>query len=61
MMCHDNSSCQECHVANSVMTEANTNESFYKPGEGSNFTDGAKVQKLSRVHDLNYRFSRNRF
>mgnify|MGYP001182340652 CR=1 FL=1 len=57
MMCHDNSSCQECHLANAVMTEGNTSESHYMPGESSNFTDGAKVQKLSRVHDLNYRFS----
>jgi hypothetical protein len=57
MMCHDNTSCQECHTANSVMTEGNTTESFFKPGQGSNFTDGPKVQTLSRVHDLNFRFT----
>jgi hypothetical protein len=57
MMCHDNTTCQECHVANAVMTEGNTMENYYRPGEGSNSVDGAKVQKLSRVHDLNYRFT----
>lgn len=57
MMCHDNTTCQECHVANAVMTEGNTMDNYYRPGEGSNSVDGPKVQKLSRVHDLNFRFT----
>jgi hypothetical protein len=58
MMCHDsnNNSCVECHTANNIITEANTPDDFYQPYAPNNFVDGAKMQKLNRVHDLNYRY-----
>lgn len=54
-MCHDNSSCQECHVATTMLTEKNTAADFYTPYSPSNFqTDGARKQQITKVHDLNY-------
>lgn len=52
IMCHDvnNNSCETCHVANNISTEISQP---YTPG---NFADDPKVQKLTRVHELNYRF-----
>ena len=56
-MCHDNQSCDDCHVATTGITETNTLNDFYQPYYPSNFVDGAKQQAISRVHELNYRFS----
>jgi hypothetical protein len=58
MMCHDNSTCQECHVATNVITEANTADNFYQPYMPSNTIDGPNQQMIVKVHgDINYRFS----
>jgi c(7)-type cytochrome triheme protein len=57
MMCHDNNSCEDCHVATNVITENNTADNFYQPYVPENFKDGAKQQNINRVHDLNYRFT----
>lgn len=57
VMCHDNQSCNDCHVATNVITEVNLNDDFYQPYYPSNFTDGTKLQAIRRVHDLNYRFT----
>jgi hypothetical protein len=57
VMCHDNTSCQECHAGAQMITENNTSKDFYRPYEPSNFTDGAKQQQLTRVHSLGYRFT----
>ncbi|HRN25761.1 MAG: cytochrome C [Ignavibacteriaceae bacterium] len=57
VMCHDNQSCEDCHVATIGITEANTLNDFYQPYYSSNFVDGAKVQSINRVHELNYRFT----
>ncbi len=57
IMCHDNNSCEECHVGTKILTEKNKPNDFYQPYSSSNFIDGAKQQKLNRVHDLNYRFT----
>lgn len=57
IMCHDNQSCEECHVATNVVTEVNLRSDFYQPYYPSNFVDGVKQQALSRVHELNYRFT----
>ncbi|MEP0862629.1 MAG: cytochrome C [Ignavibacterium sp.] len=57
VMCHDNQSCNDCHVATNVITEVNLNNDFYQPYYPSNFTDGTKLQAIRRVHDLNYRFT----
>lgn len=57
IMCHDNNSCQSCHAATNVMTEVNLANDFYKPYETFSIIDGSKIQKISRVHDLNFRFT----
>jgi len=57
MMCHDNNSCSTCHVGTTMLTEKNTASDFYQPNVPSNFIDGAKQQQVTRVHDLNYRFT----
>ncbi len=58
MMCHNNSTCQECHVATNVITETNLPDDFYQPYMPSNGIDGPKQQVLLKVHgDLNYRYS----
>ncbi len=56
-MCHDDQSCDECHVATTGITETNTLNNFYQPYYPSNYIDGAKQQAILRVHDLNYRFT----
>jgi len=56
VMCHDNQSCEDCHVATTGITETNTLNDFYQPYYPSNFVDGVKVQAINRVHELNYRF-----
>lgn len=57
VMCHDNNSCSTCHVSTTMLTEKNTPADFYQPYVPSNFNDGTKQQQLTRVHDLNYRFT----
>jgi hypothetical protein len=57
MMCHDNVTCQECHVATNVITEINSADDFYQPYMPSNTIDGTKQQVITKVHnDPNYRF-----
>ncbi len=58
IMCHDNNtnSCQECHDAATAITEQNTADDFYQPYAPSNSIDGSKQQRITRVHELNYRF-----
>ncbi len=57
MMCHDNNSCEDCHVATTQITEKNTPDDFFQPYSPSNFGNGMKKQKITRVHDLNYRYT----
>lgn len=57
IMCHDNNSCESCHVGTKMMTESNAPNDFYKPFVPDNFIDGTKQQQITRVHDLNYRFT----
>lgn len=56
VMCHDNNSCEDCHVATGV-TGANSPTDFIQPYAGTQFIDGSKQQKITRVHDLNFRFT----
>jgi len=57
MMCHNNNTCQECHVATSVITETNAADNFYQPYMPSNSIDGANSQVITKVHkDINYRY-----
>lgn len=57
VMCHDNNSCETCHVGTKMLTEKNAPNDFYQPFLPENFIDGTKQQQLTRVHDLNYRFT----
>jgi len=56
-MCHDNNFCETCHASTTMITESNSARDFYTPYSPHKFTDNAKQQQLSRVHDLNYRFT----
>ncbi len=56
-MCHDNNSCEACHVGTTMLSNKNTASDFYMPYQPDNFVDGVKTQKISRVHDLNFRFT----
>ncbi len=56
-MCHDEKSCEDCHVATTGITENNTARNFYQPYYPGNMIDGAKQQAITRVHELNYRFT----
>ena len=57
VMCHDNSSCQECHTSTNAVTQKNTSTDFFQPYSPSNFASGMKQQKITRVHDLNWRYT----
>lgn len=56
-MCHDNSFCETCHASTNMITEKNTASDFYVPYSPHKFTDNAKEQQITRVHDLNFRYS----
>ncbi len=57
IMCHDNNSCQECHDATGVITETNMSDNFYQPYSPTNNKAGVKQQQITKVHELNYRFT----
>lgn len=57
-LCHDDASCEDCHIANSVLTETNTANNFIAPYAPHNYVEEARKQKLNLVHqDLNYRYN----
>lgn len=53
IMCHDvnNNSCETCHAANNILTGVD------QPYAPNNFIDDPKMQRVTRAHDLNYRFT----
>jgi hypothetical protein len=58
MMCHNNNTCQECHVATTGITETNLPDDFYPPYTPNNSIDGVNQQVILKVHgDFNYRYS----
>ena len=57
IMCHDNSFCESCHVSTISTDAANTKDDFYTPYSPHKFIDNEKQQQITRVHDLNYRFT----
>lgn len=57
MMCHDNNSCDECHNATTAIDADNSSKNFLMPYAASQFTDGKKQQRLTRVHEMGYRFT----
>jgi hypothetical protein len=56
-MCHDNNSCEDCHVGTTMITEDNTSKNFFTPYEPGNSIDGSKQQKITKIHQLDYRFT----
>ncbi len=56
-MCHSESFCEACHVATNEIDEKNFADDFYTPYSPHNYIDNAKQQQITRVHDLNYRFT----
>ncbi len=56
-MCHDNNFCESCHVSTTMLTEINSDRDFYTPYSPHKFIDNSKQQNISRVHDLNYKFT----
>ncbi|MCF8239960.1 MAG: cytochrome C [Melioribacteraceae bacterium] len=56
-MCHDDSFCEDCHVATTAMTETNTKTDFYTPYSPHNYIDNTVKQQINRVHEFNYRFT----
>ncbi len=56
-MCHDDNFCETCHASTSGITEKNTARDFYAPYSPHKFTDGTKLQQITRVHDLNYQYT----
>lgn len=56
-LCHDEVFCEDCHVATIGIDETNLSNDFFTPYSPHNFVDGTKQQTITRVHDLNYRFT----
>jgi len=59
MMCHSDNFCQVCHSPVNYSGD-NTKENFYAPyytKEGVTRTDRASLQKLTTVHQINYKFN----
>jgi hypothetical protein len=59
MMCHSDNFCQACHSPVKYFGE-NAKNNFYTPyytKEGAVRTDRGALQKLTNMHDLNYRFT----
>ncbi len=56
MMCHDDQTCENCHTGTSAITEKNTKTDFYLPYGTANSANKAKLQKITQVHEPNYRF-----
>jgi hypothetical protein len=55
-MCHNDDFCESCHLASNVAV-VNSPSDFTTPYAPHTYIDNAKQQKITRVHDLNYRFS----
>lgn len=56
-MCHENNFCESCHAATTMIDEKNTSKDFVTPYSPHNFIDNTKQQNITRVHDLNYRYT----
>ncbi|MCF8266525.1 MAG: cytochrome C [Ignavibacteriales bacterium] len=56
-MCHNSDFCESCHVGTTAMTEGNVKDDFYAPYSPHTYVDGTKQQQITRVHDLNFRFT----
>lgn len=56
-MCHDNNSCETCHIGTSMINSANSAKDFYLPNQTEQFIDGSKQPAIVKVHGLNYRYS----
>jgi len=57
-MCHETETfCEDCHAATIGIDETNQSIDFYVPYSPHSYVDGVKQQVITKVHDLNYRFT----
>lgn len=57
-MCHNQETfCEDCHVATIGIDETNLSNDFYTPYSPHTYVDGVKQQVITRVHDLNFKFT----
>lgn len=56
-MCHDNNSCETCHIGNTMMITSNTVKDFYSPFQTEQFVDGSKQPAISKIHGINFRYT----
>lgn len=56
-MCHNEQFCESCHVATVALDVTNTASDFYTPFSPHKYVDNEKAQQITRVHDLNFRFT----
>lgn len=56
-MCHSEQFCESCHTATVALDVNNSATDFYTPYSPHNYVDNEKQQQITRVHDLNFRFS----
>ncbi len=56
-MCHSEDFCEACHVATVALDVTNSPTDFYTPYSPYRYNDNHKKQQITRVHDLNYRFT----
>lgn len=57
-MCHSEETfCEDCHAVTSGIEESNMSNDFYTPYSPHNYIDGVNQQNITKVHDLNFRFT----
>jgi hypothetical protein len=56
-LCHADNFCEACHVATVALDVTNSTTDFYTPYSPHRYVDNHKQQQITRVHDLNYRFT----
>jgi hypothetical protein len=56
-MCHESVFCEDCHVSTNAFDNPNRLNDFYTPYSPHNFIDDTKQQAITRVHDLNFRYT----
>ncbi len=57
VMCHEDPFCETCHNATVALDVTNTADDFYTPYSPHSYTGNHKNQQITRVHELNYRYS----
>lgn len=56
-VCHNEQFCETCHTATVALDVTNSSTDFYTPYSPHKYVDNEKQQQITRVHDLNFRFT----